>query len=592
MQDSSQTESEKGVFQRLRPYYAFLFKVKFQFLGGVIASLIFAAASGAGLPLLSRYLFPIIFKDEKGIANIPEPMLQWMKSAFGNNLEESLLICAVIGLPLVMLVRSTAHIISGYLLTFCGLRVSEGIRMMTFSQMQALPLAFFQKYKSGDLLARVMGDTEAIKKVVVNYTNDLVKQPATLFFAIGTIIWLAIQQSNLVFALLAALSAPIIIFPIKRIGKKLSYRSKQIAHENGELSSVLTESLQSPLEIRAYNLQEQHQNTLRSKINRVVELTLKHVKYSLIPSPLIEVVATASLSLSLYYGAKSGMTMGDFMLLGTALYMAYDPAKKLGKIYGSLKSLEAPLDRLEAIMQETNSVPESTNPIELPKDHFSPSISMKDASFAYQTGDHQLSDLNLTIQPGEIVALVGPSGAGKTTFLNLIPRFYDLTKGSLSISGINVKDLKKHDLREQIGLVPQMPTLFNASVKDNIRLGDHNASDEDVIQAAKLAFADEFIQEMDNGYDTIISERGSSVSGGQRQRIAIARAFLKNAPILLLDEATSALDNESEEKITRALDTLMKDKTVLMIAHRQSSLKSATRQLTFESGKIIDDKML
>jgi subfamily B ATP-binding cassette protein MsbA len=271
-----------------------------------------------------------------------------------------------------------------------------------------------------------------------------------------------------------------------------------------------------------------------------------------------------------------------------ALYMAYTPIKKLGSIHGQLKQLEAPLNRLESVLAEPDTVPEPVDPI--PMTHpVRGEIVFKDVCFDYIEGKSVLNGVSVKIQAGESVALVGQSGAGKSSFVNLIPRFFDITSGSIEIDGVDIRKLRLHDLRSQIAYVPQMPMLFNASVADNILVGKAGASEAELIEAAKQANALEFIQSLPEGFDTVLSERGNSLSGGQRQRIAIARAFLKDAPILILDEATSALDNQSDQLIQEALVRLAQDRTTLIIAHRMGTLKDVERRLYFEAGQIAGD---
>ncbi len=586
---SSQTAQKNiSVFKKLKPYYKHLKKVKWAFTGGVLASILYGASSGLGLPAMAKYVFPIIFNGPENAKDTPQWLLDLIYRFFGENPQQGVLVAALIAMPLAMSFRALGHFISSYLMTYCGLKVSESIRTETFDDIQRKPLAFFQKYKSGDLLARLMGDTEIIKTSVVNVSNDLVKQPATLFFALFYIVNEAIKKDSFFFAFLTALSAPLIIIPIRLIGKRLSKRSRQMAYLNGDLTASITESLQSPLEIRAYNLEDSQVSSFQNKIRSLLRLTLKHARYKLIPTPLIEIVAAICLTAALYLGASKGMTLEYFLALSIALYMAYEPVKKLSKIHGILRSAEAPLERLEKIRSESPAVHQN-QPFSPLTEPFQSSIEFSNVSFSYEDGTIALKEINLKIEEGEIVALKGKSGAGKSTFINLIPRFYEASEGSLKISGTDSTQINLNELRDHIGYVPQQPILFNKSVRENILVGKPNATDDEVKQAAKNAFADEFINELSEGYNTILSERGNSLSGGQRQRIAIARAFLKNAPILILDEATSALDSESEEKITTALSKLIKNKTVLMIAHRESSLKSATRHLLFENGKIIAD---
>ena len=282
------------------------------------------------------------------------------------------------------------------------------------------------------------------------------------------------------------------------------------------------------------------------------------------------------------------MNQGEFLALGLALYMAYSPIKRIGAIQNRLKMLEAPLERLEAILYAEESVASPANPTPMPQP-LRGQITFENVNFAYLAEKPVLSNINVQINAGQSVGLVGKSGAGKSTFVNLVLRLYDPVQGRILLDGIDLRELDTKDLRQQIAYVPQMPLLFNASVADNIRIGNPDASDEAVHEAARQANALDVIESLPDGYETILSERGNSLSGGQRQRIAIARAFLKDAPILILDEATSALDNESDQLIRQALDRLTVGRTNLIIAHRMNSLEGVSRRLLFKDSSISEE---
>jgi len=387
---------------------------------------------------------------------------------------------------------------------------------------------------------------------------------------------------------IGVLSIPLIVFPIRQIGRYLAKRSKQLVAMGEALSSSTIESVQSPVEIRAYNLETRENERFGGQLNKIFRITMKSVRSSLIMSPLIEVVAATGLAFALFLGVRSGMEQGEFLALAVALYMAYTPIKKLGKIHGSLKAVEAPLKRLEDILQAEETVPETENPRVL-NSPVRGVVTFEDVHFSYAAGKPVLKAINVQIAAGESVGLVGKSGAGKSTFVNLIPRFFDPTQGRILIDGIDAREFSLKDLRSQIGYVPQMPILFNASVIDNIRVGKEDASDVEIVEAAKLANALEFIESLPDGFNAVLSERGNSLSGGQRQRIAIARAFLKDAPILILDEATSALDNTSDQLIQEALQRLSENRTTLIIAHRMGTLKEVRRRLFFKEGSLDGD---
>jgi subfamily B ATP-binding cassette protein MsbA len=364
-----------------------------------------------------------------------------------------------------------------------------------------------------------------------------------------------------------------------------------VARLNGDLAAVITESLQSPIEIQSYNLQEQQRQRFSERIRQIFRLSLKQVKYKSIAGPSIEFISICGLMVALYVGKRNGMDEGTFTAIALALYMCYDPIKKLSTLNEQLKSRIGSQERLEEILTTEDTLPNPSQPKPLPP--VPADIQFANVSFQYITAAKEsapaLQDINLTVRPGEVVALVGPSGAGKTTFAMLIPRFYDATTGSIRFGGVDLRELDKYSLRHQIALVPQSPVLFNATFAENIRFGRMNATDAEVQAASREAHAAEFIESLPDGYNTVIRERGTSLSGGQRQRIAIARAFLKNAPILILDEATSALDSESEQMVQSALQKLVRGRTVLMIAHRFSSISLAKRILVFESGRITGD---
>jgi ATP-binding cassette, subfamily B, bacterial MsbA len=565
------------------PYYHHLWKVKGTFGLGVIAGLIYAAASGLGLPLMTKVVFPVLFKSESAETSW---YLIWLTDRLGEISPNQLLIYTCLWIPAVFLLRAVAGFTNSYFIQYAGMRVVESIRIDLFNKLQTLPLAFFKRNQSGDLLARLMNDTQMLQQVIAQASNDLIKQPATLLFALSYVGYMAWQDRSAFIALIALLTVPVCIMLIRMAGKKLTARARTLQHRGGDLSASLTESLQSALEIRAYNLQESQTKSFHKRIAEILKLTMKVVKYRQIISPSIEVVAAAGFAAALYFGVKAGMTLEGFLALGMALYMSYEPLKKLGAIHSLFQQGGASVERIEYILHSDDTIPNSPSPKPVP--YPIRGISFDHVTFAYDTVP-VLSDVNLTIPAGQVVALVGPSGAGKSTFAHLVPRFYDPQQGDVRLDGISVRDFLKHDLREQIAVVPQTPSLFLGTLEENIRIGRKDATRAEIEEAAKKAFAHDFITAMPDGYDTHVGERGDLLSGGQRQRIAIARAFLKDAPILILDEATSALDTESEAAVQQALAELVKGRTTLIIAHRFSTIRIADRILVFKNGRIVSD---
>jgi len=577
-------ESVGLLVKQFFPFYRHVLTVKWQFLIGIASGLLYAVASGAGLPLMTKVVFPVLFQE--GGQQTDQPYAIWLQSWLGTLSRDHFLFITCLWIPFVFAVRGLAGYTNGYMIQFAGQRVLEEVRADMFIKLQGLPLSFFKKSRSGDLLSRLMGDTMVLRQVLVDASSDLIKQPATLISAFSVLVYLAIKDHSFFIALISLMTVPICVFVIRAAGKRLASRARELQAHTGAQSADLAESLQSSLEIRAYNLEERQVSQFRERTRAILRLTLKVAKYSLAISPSIEVVAATGFAVALFAGVRAGMTLEGFMTLGFALYMSYEPIKKLGVIHALFRKGGASLERMEYVLNQPDVL---SDPV-LPTPFLKPqkTICFENLTFAYED-ESVLRDVNVEIPIGQVVALVGPSGAGKSTFANMIPRFYDPQQGRIRIDGTDIRDFTKKSLREQIAVVPQMPSLFAASIGENIRLGRLDASDEDVKQAARRAHADDFISAMPEGYDTQVGERGDQLSGGQRQRIAIARAFLRDAPILILDEATSALDAESEEMVQAALSELVKGRTTFIIAHRFSTITIADRVLVFQKGLIVAD---
>ncbi len=551
------------------PYFKYLKPVAWTFVLALFCGLIFGVSSGFGIPFITQMVFPRIFGEAGNAAEDPSLLLLIGIAAF---------------IPLAFAVRGLSGFLNSYLINVCGIRVLEAIRADIFAKYQALPLGFFQKRSSGDLVSRCLADTNAVQHTLTTVANDLVKQPLTLLGAVGYLVYASLQSKQ-VFILLACMAVvPLCIVPIKIFGKKMLRRSRQTQKQLGSMTGFVSENLRSAREIRAFNLEERQQRKFREEIARLLNFQLKVVKYKKGLPPVVEVIASFGLAFAFLYAYASGLALETFLPLFIALYMSYDPIKKLGMMQNQLQKGRGALDRLDEIMREPVTIRNPEVPQEIGR--LSGEIAFNHVSFAYDDEGSVLKEIDTRLRSGQVYALVGPSGAGKSTFANLIPRFFDPTEGVVAIDGIDIRKMRLKDLRSNIALVSQDPVLFDDTVFNNILLGRPDASREEVIRAAENAYARDFIETFDQGFDTPVREGGTRLSGGQKQRIALARAFLKDAPILILDEATSALDSESEEKIKVALSRLVKNRTVLMIAHRFSTLSLVNRILFFESGRI------
>ena len=570
---------------RYLPYYKYLGSVRWQFAIGILCGLLYALANGLGIPLMVEVVFPVLFK----VAGKDDSWYTvWMSGKLGGVSPECLLLVTCLWIPLIFLIRSVAGYANSYLIQYVGQRVLEDIRLDLFVKLQGLPLSFFKKNQSGDLLARLMSDTTVLRQIVANVSSDLIKQPGTLLGALIYLGYKAWSDHSSFTALIAMVTVPLCIFVIRAAGKKLAKRAKILQDQGGTMTAALAESLQAPLEIRAYNLEQRQISVFRRRTNEMLKVSMKVVKYRQAISPVIELLAAIGFAVALFLGVREGMTQTSFMALGTALFMCYEPIKKLGMIHSLFKQADAAIDRINFISQEPDTLPDPVSP--LPFAAPQEAIRFEHLSFGYGE-EPVLKDLVLSIPTGQVVALVGPSGAGKSTFAHLIPRFYDPQLGGITFDGVDIRKFTKKDLRNSIAVVPQMPSLFLGTIAENIRIGRENASDEEVMEAARKAHAHEFITHLigSQGYETQVGERGDLLSGGQRQRIAIARAFLKDAPILILDEATSALDSESEAMVQQALAALVKGRTTFIIAHRFSTITIADRVLVFQNGRIVAD---
>ena len=571
------------MLKKLLPYFKYLKPVWFKFFLGISFGVIYSLASGLGLPVMVEKVFPILFGN---VSKSPEWLINIANIFFEGNLDGGFLLVCCLTIPAIMLIRGIGFIGNGYYMAYTGFSVIQSIQIDMYKKVQSLPLSFFNKYKTGEINAAVMGYPNQIKLAVVDTSNDLVIQPLTLISAISFLIYKSLNNQSFFMVIIGLASAPFIIFLIRRIGAYLATRSKQIVALSEKLGSTVIENFQSPIEIRAYNLEGTQISDFISKLKELFKLNLKSTRFSLVMSPSIEFISGLGIAFALFFGVKNGMGEGEFFSLLIALYMIYTPIKKMSAIQNKLKVLEAPLDRLESIldMEATICSPKTPKPINKP---FEEAVTFENVNFEYEKGKTTLQNINISIPFAETIGLVGESGAGKSTFANLLLRLYDPNEGRILFGGTNIKDFDIKELRELISYVPQSPILFNNSILENIRLGNPRATEEEIINAAKLANAHSFISEMENGYQTMISERGNSLSGGQRQRISIARAFLKDSPILILDEATSSLDNKADKEIKETLKNLCKGRTSLIIAHRLSSLEDIKSRMVFQNGEII-----
>ncbi|MFI3244741.1 MAG: ABC transporter ATP-binding protein, partial [Akkermansia sp.] len=456
-----------------------------------------------------------------------------------------------------------------------------------FHRVQTLPLSFLERQRKGDIISRLMSDTGNVQSLITNVSNDIIKQPITCIFAICAFFFLVFNQGadwsfivNLIFIAIAAY--PIIVF-----GKRIAQKSLQAMEGLGELNTIVQQNLATQREVRAYAMEDKQIDDFREASVRYSIHNIKLVKYQKGLVPIMETVTSLALAFMLVKGKLEGMTLSDFLALAAALFMCFDAMKRTGRAFNKFNQAQGSLLRLTEILDVEDSIPDAEHP--KPFEGIKGDITFKEVGFSYLEGKPVLSKIDLHIPAGQIVGLVGASGAGKTTFASLIPRFYEVSEGSLLIDGIDVRDVRKSDLCDSIALVGQHAMLFAGSIRENIGLGKKGCSNDEIEQAAARAQVNSFLNTQAQGLDTVLGESGSGLSGGQAQRVAIARAFAKDAPILILDEATASLDAESEKAIQASLEALSQGRTTLIVAHRFSTIRHAQRILVFDGGLIIGD---
>lgn len=565
-------------------FLAYLKPLKWKFATAIGFGAIAAVTSGAGIPVIAKKVFPMI----AGTDPIPE-WGNWLlqRITAPENYQTAVLLFACMYIPAIFVVRGIATFINGYLTAQVGMGVLEQIRVGAFARLQILPLSFHEKQKKGDLISRLMNDAQNVQSGITQVANDVIKQPLTLLSAVGFLIYSSMKNAQFSSLLITLLMVSIAIIPILFFSKRVMLKAQRSQERMGDLNAAAQENLASQRDIRSYGMQNQQIGLFLSISNAYRKAQMKSVKYRQCLNPVLMFISSFGVAFLLVKARMSSISYAEFTAICAALFMCYDPVKRLGVSYNRLKQAQASLERLTFILDQEDTMPDPEHPATV--DKLRGEVSFNNVCFSYNGGKQVLNHIFVNVPKGQVVGLVGPSGAGKTTFSSLIPRFYDVTSGSISIDGIDLRAMTKHQLRKNIALVSQHVALFRNTIMENIRAGKPNASDEEVIDAARKASAHDFIETMPDGYQTMLGDSGSGLSGGQRQRVAIARAFLKDAPILILDEATASLDAESELRIQDQLDVLVQGKTTFIVAHRFSSIRVAERILVFDDGNIVGD---
>lgn len=492
----------------------------------------------------------------------------------------------MVGLIITMfLLKNLFNYLAMYFITFLRNGVLKDLRNELYDKTVELPISYYSEKRKGDTIARITSDVLEIQHSFLSILELIVREPLTIIFTITAMLLISPKLTLFVFLFL-----PLSGFLISLIGKSLKRKSDKVQNEQGYFLSILEETLGGLRVIKAFNAESVFAKKFQSSTKRFFNFSNSLLNRQNLASPTSEFFGIAAIGVILWYGGQMVLVEKTleaelFITYMTLSYQILTPAKAISKASYSVKKGNAAAERVLEILETENPIAEIDNPIH--QENFNQAVHINNISFKYED-DYVLKNFNLTIEKGKTVALVGQSGSGKSTIANLVTRFYDVNEGEISIDGNNIKNLSKKSLRGLLGLVTQDSILFNDTVKNNIGLGKENATEEEIIAAAKIANAHDFIMELPNGYDTNIGDSGNKLSGGQKQRLSISRAVLKNPPIMILDEATSALDTESERLVQDALEKMMQNRTSIVIAHRLSTIQNADTIVVLHQGEIVE----
>lgn len=512
------------------------------------------------------------------IRNVVDGVLQ--------NKDLGLLTLIVIAILIIFLIRGFATYGQNYMMAYVGQRVVIDIRETLFKHLQRLDQAYFDTRKTGVIMSNITSDVGALQQAIVDNLISFMTEGVTL---VGSLVFMFYLDWKL--SLLTLIIVPVVLGLTNVFGKRLRSAGHEVQGRTADITAFLQEVISGARVIRSFARESFEFKRFEKENKNNFDAAMKATKLTAIMGPMVEFSAAIAVVVILWYGGYSVVqgyiTAGSLIAFLIYAINLANPVKRLTQVYGNIQKALAAGDRVIDILETQPHVKEL--PTAKTMDHVKGEVHFDNVQFSYDAENLALKGVTLHVKPGETVAIVGPSGAGKSTIANLLPRFYDVTGGSICIDGMDIREATFTSLRENIGLVPQDTMLFNASVRDNILYGRLDATDEEVLAAAKAANAIEFIEKLPQGFDTMVGERGNSLSGGQRQRIAIARAILKNPSILILDEATSALDTESEKIVQEALERLMKGRTALVIAHRLSTVQHADHIVVLQQGSVVEE---
>ncbi|MBD0832313.1 ABC transporter ATP-binding protein [Aestuariibaculum sediminum] len=580
-----------NILQYARPYK--------RYAAGHIISNIFYALFGTLSFIALIPMLEILFEEKADLKPIAKPVftglgnlkqfgqdfLAFHVNQFAQNDPQKALLFVVGLIISLFLLKNIFGYLANYFMVFLRNGVVRDLRNKVYQKTVELPLSFFSEQRKGDIMARVTQDVATLQYSMLPALELIVREPLTIIFTLIMMIVLSPKLTIFVFVFI-----PLAGLVISRIGRSLKRKSDRVQKEQGNILSTLEETLSGLRIIKGFNAEEKFKSKFNDSANRFFHFSNKLLNRQNLASPTSEFLGILVISILLLYGGQ--LVLVDQSLSGSAFiafmglaYQIMVPAKAISRGLYNIKQGDAAAERIQEIIDAPNPLKDKENA--LVKSSFDAEIVFENISFKYDK-ELVLKNFSLTIPKGETVALVGQSGSGKSTIANLITRFYDVTEGRILIDGIDIRDLSTNALRSQLGIVTQDAILFNDSIKNNLKLGNDEATDEDIVDALKVANAWEFVKELPDGIETNIGDAGNKLSGGQKQRLSIARAVLKSPPIMVLDEATSALDTESERLVQVALENMMKNRTSIVIAHRLSTIQNADNIVVLNKGEIVE----
>jgi ATP-binding cassette, subfamily B, bacterial MsbA len=580
----------KQILRFAKPYkgYAIL---------NIISNIFYALFSGLSFMVLMPLLKVLFDKNSEQVISEPtyegftkfgtffNDYLNYKVTSLADNDPSKALIVIIFLVVIVFFLKNVFNYLAMYFITFLRNGVLRDIRNELYEKIIELPLSFFSEKRKGDIMARLGTDVLEIQHSFLSILELLFREPLTIIFTIIFMLTISVKLTIFVFVFI-----PVSGLIISLIGKSLKRKSDKVQKEQGLFLSLLEETLSGLKVIKGFNNEKKFNSKFQNSTHRFFKFSNSLLNRTNLAKPTSEFLGIGVISVLLWFGGRMVLVEGvldgeQFLAYMGLAYNILTPAKAISKASYSVKKGNAAAERVLEILNTESNLKDKTNAST--KEAFTSSIGLENVSFKYED-DLVLNNFTITVEKGKTIALVGQSGSGKSTIANLVTRFYDVNEGKITIDGEDIRDLTKHSLRNLMGLVTQDSILFNDTIKNNILLGKENASDEQVIEALKVANAWEFVKDLPNGIDTNIGDSGNKLSGGQKQRLSIARAVLKNPPIMILDEATSALDTESERAVQIALENMMKNRTSIVIAHRLSTIQNADTIVVMQKGKIVE----